>query len=120
MSATLDSRLIDNGESTLAQHHLFLYISHPKRNRMRSPRTDYHARAGVAELGLLAVVVLELVGFVIDHDHRLGGRLRLLLLHLHLLIIDEVDLEAHGGGVTEGRVDADVTVSLCMFRKTWV
>ena len=98
MSATLDSRLIDNGESTLAQHHLFLYISYPKRNRMRSPRTDYHARADVAELGLLAVVVLELVGFVIDHDHRLGGRLRLLLLHLHLLIVDEVYLEAHGGG----------------------
>lgn len=59
---------------------------------MRSSRTDDHASADVAELGLLAVVVFELVGFVVDHDHGLGRRLGLLLLHLHLLIVDEVDL----------------------------
>lgn len=38
-------------------------------------------------------MVFELVGFVVDPNHRLL-RLRFLLLHLHLLLIDEIDLHA--------------------------
>ena len=66
--------------------------------------TDDHASAHIAELGLLAVVVLELVGFVVDRSDGLRGR-RLLLLLLHLLIVDEVYLgggDAGRGGEMEG------------------
>lgn len=55
-------------------------------------RTDYHASADVAELGLLAVVVLELVGFVVDTDNGLL-RFWFLLFHLNFLLIYEVDLD---------------------------
>lgn len=55
-------------------------------------RTDYHASADVAELGLLAVVVLELVGFVVDADDRLL-RFWFLLFHLNFLLIYEVNLD---------------------------
>lgn len=54
--------------------------------------TDYHASADITELRFLAVVVLELVGFVVDPDNRLH-RLWILLLHLNLLLIYEVDLD---------------------------
>ncbi len=54
--------------------------------------TDYHASADVTELGFLAVVVLELVGFVVDPDNRLWS-FWFLLLHLHLFLIYEVDLD---------------------------
>lgn len=56
-------------------------------------RTDYHASADVAELGLLAVVVLELVRPVVEGLGRLGGGRLLPLLLLHLLVVDEKDLE---------------------------
>lgn len=55
--------------------------------------TDYHAGANITELWFLAVVVLELMGFVVDPNNRLW-RFWFLLLHLHLLLIDEVDLDA--------------------------
>lgn len=54
--------------------------------------TDYHTSADVTELGFFAVVVLELVGFVVDSDNR-RRRFWFLLLHLHLLIIYEIDLD---------------------------
>lgn len=57
-------------------------------------RTDYHASADVAEFGLLAVVVLELVGFVVDADDGLL-RFWILLFHLNFLLINEVDLGTH-------------------------
>lgn len=55
--------------------------------------THYHASADVTELGFLAVVVLELVGFVVDTDNRLW-RFWFLLLHLNLFLIYEIDLRA--------------------------
>lgn len=58
----------------------------------RPTHTDYHTSADVTELGFLAVVVLELVGLVIDADNRVC-RFWVLLLHLHLLIVDEIDLK---------------------------
>lgn len=66
-------------------------------------RTDDHASADVAELGLLAVVVLELVGFVVDAD---DGFLRFwfLLFHLNFLLVYEVNLDTQCswiGNVTE-------------------
>lgn len=54
--------------------------------------TDYHASADVTELGFLAVVVLELVGFVVDQYNR-WWRFWFLLLHLNLLLIYEIDLD---------------------------
>lgn len=61
-------------------------------------RTDYHASAGVAELGLLAVVVLELVGFVVDAEDGLL-RFWFLLFHLNFLLIYEVDLDTRSSCV---------------------
>lgn len=55
-------------------------------------RTDYHASADIAELGLLAVVVLKLVGFVVNADDGLL-RFRFLLLHLNFLLVYEVNLD---------------------------
>lgn len=56
-------------------------------------RTHDHARADVAELGLLAVVVLELVRPVVERLDRLYGRSLVLLLLLHLFLINEVHLQ---------------------------
>lgn len=55
--------------------------------------TDDHASTDITELGFLAVVVLELVGFVVDPQSWVGRRFRFLLLHFHLLLIYEIDLE---------------------------
>lgn len=38
-------------------------------------------------------MVLELVGFVINSNNRIRRRLWFLLLHLHLLVVYEIDLE---------------------------
>lgn len=57
--------------------------------------TDYHASADVTELWFLAVMVLELVGFVVDPDNRLW-RFWFLLLYLNLLLVYEVDLHQQG------------------------
>lgn len=54
--------------------------------------TDYHTSTDVTELGRLAVVVLELVWFVI-HQYDNGLRLGLLLLYFHLLLVNEVYLQ---------------------------
>lgn len=69
------------------------------RNRMRSPRTDDHASADVTELGLLAVVVLELVGLVVDGFDGLQGGGVFLVVLFHLLVVDEVHLgsASHAG-----------------------
>lgn len=63
-------------------------------------RTDYHASADVAELGLLAVVVLKLVGLVVDTD---DGFLRFwfLLFHLNFLLIYEVNLKTQSSRTSE-------------------
>lgn len=64
--------------------------------------TDYHSSTDVTEFGLLAVVVLELVGLVIDTEDRFW-RFWFLLLHLHFLFIYKVYLEP-----TQYRVIRDV------------
>lgn len=56
-------------------------------------RTDDHASTDVTELGLLAVVVLELVRFVVDPKDWIWRRFWFLLLHLHLLLINKIDLK---------------------------
>lgn len=56
--------------------------------------TNYHASADITELWFLAVVVLELVGFVIDPDNSLN-RFWFLLLHLNFLLVYKVDLDTH-------------------------
>lgn len=59
------------------------------------PRTHDHARADVAEFGLFAVVVLELVGPVVDRfDQR--WRSFVLLLLLHFFVVNEVHLQEPG------------------------
>lgn len=55
-------------------------------------RTDDHSSTDVTELGLLAVVVLELVWFIVDPNDR-RWRLWFLLLDLHLLLVNEIDLK---------------------------
>lgn len=55
-------------------------------------RTDDHASTDVTELGLLAVVVLKLVGFVVDANYRLL-RFWFLLFHLNFLLVYEVNLD---------------------------
>ena len=54
--------------------------------------TDYHASADITELGFLAVMVFEFVGFVIDTDNGFF-RFWFFLLHFHLLLINEIDLD---------------------------
>lgn len=74
------------------------------------PRTHDHACADVTEFRLLAVVVLELVGPVVDRFDWFYGRSFVLLLLLHLFVINEVHLQEPGrrfwGGGAEARSDA--------------
>lgn len=60
-----------------------------ERGRGRKKRTNNHAGADVAELGFLAVVILELVRPVVGRFAGLGSRRLLPLLLLHLLVVDE-------------------------------
>lgn len=68
-------------------------LQHSQESAGGPSRTHDHARADVAEFGLLAVVVLELVRPVIDRLGWLHGGGLVLLLLLDLLVIDEVHLQ---------------------------
>lgn len=65
--------------------------------------TDYHASADVTELWFLAVVVFELVRFVVDWLNGFWRRGLLSLLLLYLLIIDEIHLDTDGGMRKDGK-----------------
>lgn len=74
--------------------------------------TDYHTSTDITELRLLAVVVLELVGFVIDPDNR-WWRFWFLLLHLNLLLIYEIDLDTQGAYISH--LKTQYTSNILMF-----
>lgn len=58
-----------------------------------------HPGAHVAEFRLLAVVVLELVGPVVDRFDQFDGGTFVLLLFLHLFVVNEVNLQERGGEI---------------------